>query len=51
MYTMNQITIIGFTGNDAEAHFTQNGTLARGRRRVIVRFRVLPTLQNDKLLN
>jgi len=27
MYTTNQITIIGFTGNDAEAHFTQNGTL------------------------
>ena len=27
MYTMNQITIIGFTGNDAEAHYTQNGTL------------------------
>jgi single-strand DNA-binding protein len=27
MYTMNQLTIIGFTGNDAEAHFTPNGTL------------------------
>src|SRR4051812_29493215 len=27
MYTMNQITIIGFTGSDAEAHYTQNGTL------------------------
>jgi single-strand DNA-binding protein len=27
MYTMNQLTIIGFTGNDAEAHYTQNGTL------------------------
>ena len=23
MYTMNQITIIGFTGSDAEAHYTQ----------------------------
>ena len=28
MYTMNQLTIIGFTGNDAEAHYTPNGTLA-----------------------
>ena len=27
MYTMNQLTIIGFTGNDAEAHYTQKGTL------------------------
>lgn len=27
MYTMNQITIIGFTGSDAETHYTQNGTL------------------------
>ena len=27
MYTMNQITIIGFTGSDADAHYTQNGTL------------------------
>jgi hypothetical protein len=27
MYTMNQLTIIGFTGNDAEARLTQNGTL------------------------
>ena len=27
MYTMNQLTIIGFTGNDAEAHYTTNGTL------------------------
>jgi single-strand DNA-binding protein len=27
MYTMNQITIIGFAGSDAEAHYTQNGTL------------------------
>ena len=27
MYTMNQLTIIGFTGNDAESHYTQNGTL------------------------
>ena len=25
---MNQLTIIGFTGNDAEAHFTPAGTLA-----------------------
>ncbi len=25
MYTMNQITIIGFTGSDVEAHYTQNG--------------------------
>jgi single-strand DNA-binding protein len=24
---MNQITIIGFTGADAEAHYTKNGTL------------------------
>jgi single-strand DNA-binding protein len=27
MYSMNQITIIGCTGTDAEAHYTQNGTL------------------------
>ena len=27
MYTMNQLTIIGFTGNDAEVHYTPNGTL------------------------
>ena len=27
MYTMNQLTIIGFTGNDAEAHYTPSGTL------------------------
>jgi len=27
MYTMNQLTVIGFTGNDAEAHYTPNGTL------------------------
>jgi single-strand DNA-binding protein len=27
MYTMNQLTIIGFTGSDADAHYTQNGTL------------------------
>jgi single-stranded DNA-binding protein len=27
MYTMNQLTIIGFLGNDAEAHYTPNGTL------------------------
>jgi hypothetical protein len=23
MYTMNQLTIIGFTGNDAEAHYSK----------------------------
>ena len=23
---MNQLTIIGFTGQDAELHYTQNGT-------------------------
>ena len=27
LYTMNQITIIGFTGSAAEAHYTKNGTL------------------------
>jgi single-strand DNA-binding protein len=27
MYTLNQLTIIGFTGSDADAHYTQNGTL------------------------
>jgi hypothetical protein len=27
MYTLNQLTIIGFTGNDAESHYTPNGTL------------------------
>ena len=27
MYTMNQLTLIGFTGQDAEIHYTQNGTL------------------------
>ena len=27
MYTMNQLTIIGFTGNDADADYTPNGTL------------------------
>lgn len=27
MYTLNQLTIIGFTGSDAEAHYTPNGTL------------------------
>ena len=27
MYTLNQLTIIGFTGNDGEAHYTPNGTL------------------------
>ena len=27
MYTMNQLTIIGFTGNDAQARYTPNGTL------------------------
>ena len=27
MYTMNQFTIIGFTGREAETHYTTNGTL------------------------
>ena len=27
MYTLNQLTIIGFTGSEAEAHYTPNGTL------------------------
>lgn len=27
MYTLNQLTIIGFIGNDAESHYTANGTL------------------------
>ena len=27
MYTLNQLTLVGFTGNDAEAHYTPNGTL------------------------
>ena len=27
MYTMNQLTLIGFTGQDAEVHYTPNGTL------------------------
>ena len=27
MYTMNQLTIIGFTGREAETHYTTNGTL------------------------
>ena len=27
MYSMNQLTIIGFTGQDAETHYTSNGTL------------------------
>ncbi|MGH9632072.1 MAG: single-stranded DNA-binding protein [Bryobacteraceae bacterium] len=27
MYSMNQLTIIGFTGQDAETHYTTNGTL------------------------
>jgi single-strand DNA-binding protein len=27
MYTMNQLTLIGFTRQDAEIHDTQNGTL------------------------
>jgi single-strand DNA-binding protein len=27
MHTLNQLTIIGFTGNDAESHYTPNGTL------------------------
>ena len=26
MYIMNQLTIIGFTGQDADLHYTQNGT-------------------------
>lgn len=27
MYTMNQITIVGFTGSDADVHYTQRGTV------------------------
>ena len=27
MYTLNQLTIIGFTGNEADIHYTANGTL------------------------
>jgi single-strand DNA-binding protein len=27
MFTLNQITIIGFTGSEAEVHYTQHGTL------------------------
>jgi single-strand DNA-binding protein len=27
MYTLNQLTIIGFTGSDADVHYTQSGTL------------------------
>jgi single-stranded DNA-binding protein len=27
MCTMNQLTIIGLTGSEAEAHYTQNGSL------------------------
>ena len=27
MYTMNQLTIIGVTGAEAETHYTTNGTL------------------------
>jgi single-strand DNA-binding protein len=27
MYSMNQLTLIGFTGQDAETHYTSNGTL------------------------
>jgi hypothetical protein len=27
MYSMDQLTIIGFTGQDAETHCTSNGTL------------------------
>ena len=27
MYTLNQLTIIGFTGNEADTHYTTNGTL------------------------
>ena len=29
MYTMSQLTIIGLTGNEADAHHTPNGTLRR----------------------
>jgi hypothetical protein len=25
--TLRELTIVGFTGSDAEAHYTQNGTL------------------------
>ena len=27
MVTLNQITLIGFTGSEAEVHYTQNGTM------------------------
>ena len=27
MFTLNQLTIIGFTGREAETHYTTNGTL------------------------
>ena len=27
MYPSNQLTIIGFTGNEADIHYTTNGTL------------------------
>jgi single-strand DNA-binding protein len=27
MYTLNQLTIIGLTGNEADIHYTANGTL------------------------
>ena len=27
MYTLNQLTIIGFTGHEADVHYTTNGTL------------------------
>ena len=27
MYTLNQLTLIGFAGSDAEAHYTANGAL------------------------
>src|SRR4051812_36066231 len=27
MFTLNQITLIGFTGSEAEVHYTQNGTV------------------------
>ncbi len=27
MYTLNQLTVIGFTGNEADIHYTPGGTL------------------------
>ena len=27
MFTLNQLTIIGFTGSEAEVHHTQNGAM------------------------